>query len=141
MLQKVFAQNGEDNGESECISERESDSSSESDNRDSMNPTDSIPPPSSSSDFTISATTGNSLTPSPITTGPSTLQDSPTLKDVEGNSLSSSSSENDNGNHDLDCDDISDKNFIVSSHDPNGIDEDITTELVVKAAMKITMEM
>jgi hypothetical protein len=113
-LQQAFAQNGEDNGES--------DSSSESDNPVSTDATNSAPP-QTSSDSTASAATDPSLSPSPITTIPPTLQIPATLTDNDDNSSSSSTNDN-NGEQELDCDDVSERDFIVSSGDPNGFDED-----------------
>ena len=94
----------------------ESDTVSESDNPDSSS---SPPPPT---DSTSSTTTDPSLASSSTSTEQSTIQNPVTLTDNIENS--SSSSNDNNGDQDLDCDDISDRNFIVSSNDPNGFDRD-----------------
>ena len=69
-----------------------------------------------------STTTDPSLASSSITTDPSTIQNPVTLTDTAENSSSSSNVNNEN--QDLDCNDISDRNFVVSSNDPNGFDGD-----------------
>ena len=115
-FQLAYAQNGGESGES-----------GESGNSDSPS---SPPPPTDSTSSTTtdpslastSTTTDPSLASTSTTTDPSTIQNPVSLTDTGENS-SSSSSVNDE-NQDLDCDDISDRNFVVSSDDPNGFDGD-----------------
>ncbi len=109
-FQLAYAQNGDGSSESE------SDGSSESDNPDFAS---SPPPPTDSTSSTI---TDPSFTSSSISTDQSTIQNPVTLTDTGENS--SSSSNDDNGGQDLDCDDISDRNFMVSNNEPNGFDGD-----------------
>ena len=88
----------------------------ESDNPDFSS---SPPPPT---DSTSSTTTDPSLASSSTSTEQATIQNPVTLIDNIENSTSSS---NDNtGNQDLNCDDISERDFIVSTNDPNGFDRD-----------------
>ncbi len=101
-FQLAYAQNGTDSSERDSL---ESSFSS------------STPPPTESASST---TTDPSSTPSSTTTDPSTIQKPVTLTDTNENS--SSSSNDINGDRDLDCDDITDRDFIVSSNDPNGFD-------------------
>ena len=96
-FQLANAQNGTDIGESDSSGETDTSESSFS---------SSTPPPTES--------------PSSTSTDPSTVQNPVTLTDTSENS--SSSSNDNNGDQDLDCDDITDRDFIVSSSDPIGSD-------------------
>jgi len=112
-IRLAYAQNGDDSGESD-----NSDFSSlSSPPTDSTSSTTTDPSLASSS-----TTTDPSLASSSTTTDQSTIQNPIPLTDTGENS-SSSSSDN-NGKLNLDCDGITDRNFIVSSNDPNGFDED-----------------
>ena len=115
-FQLAHAQNGDDG-------------SGEGDNSEPSFSSSSPPPAESTSSTTTdpslaptSTTTDPSLAPTSTTTDRSTIQNPVTLIEP-GENPSSSSNDND-GSQDLDCDDISDRNFVVSSNDPNGFDGD-----------------
>jgi hypothetical protein len=80
---------------------------------------------SSSSPLPTDSTSSTSIDPSLVS--PSTATDTSSIENPvtlpeNGENSSFSPSNGDNGDRDLDCDDISDRNFIGSSQDPNGLD-------------------
>ena len=94
-FQLAYAQDGAVISESES----ESDGSSESDNPDFSSP------PPARTDFASSTTTDPSFASSPITTVQSTIQNPVTLTDTDN--TSSSLPNDNNGEQELDCNDIS----------------------------------
>ena len=143
LFQIVNAQNGDDsnsnsesdsnsnsesdsnsNSESDSNSNSESDSNSnsESDSNSESSDSDSLSSTPATTDSTSSTTTDTFLIPPSTATEPSIIQNPITLTDPSENSTSSSN--DNNGDQDLNCDDIPERNFVTSSDDPNGFDND-----------------